>query len=69
MMFFQAILALYLAAFALAAPGHGGPDVDAGGVGKSRVIPCSLCISLSTAVGVDNNEIAKNIGNNANVHY
>lgn len=68
-MFFQAVFALYLAALAIAAPGHGGPGVNVGGVGKLRVNPCSLCTSLSTAVDVDNNEIAKNIGDDSHVHY
>ena len=38
MMFFKAVFALYLAAFALAAPGR---LVDVGGVGKLRINPGS----------------------------
>jgi hypothetical protein len=62
-MFFKATIALYLAAFALAAPAL----ISVGDIGKLRVNPCSLCISLSTAVEVDDNDIIKNVANGVDV--
>ena len=58
MMFFKAVFALYLAAIALAAPGRPRSLVDVEGVGKLRVNPCTLGKSLSTAVEINDNQIA-----------
>lgn len=64
-MFFKAAFALYLAAIALAAPKR--DVIEVGGVGMFSVNPCPLCTSLSTAVGVNGNDIIKDVADNSDI--
>ena len=68
MMFFKAVFALYFAAIALAAPNRG--LVGVGDVGKFRANPrLSMLFPSLSNVDVDNNDIIKDVANDADVHH
>lgn len=64
-MFFKVAFTLYLAAIALAAPKR--DVIDVGDVGMFSVNPCPLCTSLSAPVGVDDNDIIKDVAENLDI--
>ena len=64
-MFFKVTFALYLATITLAAPKR--DDIEVGHVGMYSVNPCPFCTSLSTIVGVDGNDIIKDVAENLHI--